>query len=26
LPDYIQKGITANFATTYSDVAKIIFK
>ena len=26
LPDYIQKGIMANFATTYSDVAKIIFK
>jgi ATP-dependent Lon protease len=26
LPDYIQKGITANFATTYSDVAKITFK
>lgn len=26
LPDYIQKGITANFATDYSDVAAIVFK
>ncbi len=26
LPEYIQKGITANFASDYSDVAAIVFK